>query len=56
MDTYKPITFAFINEDWERICIALTLYAAHLQADKSAAAEVERDYANALAAYIRFKL
>jgi hypothetical protein len=49
-------TFTFCTEDWERICRALTLYAASLQVDKSEAATEERAYANALSADINFKL
>lgn len=48
--------FTFCTADWERIRRALTVYAASLQADKSEAAQLERDYANALAADITFKL
>jgi len=56
MDAYTPHTFTFIRADWDRIHRALIVYAASLQADKSEAAEVERAYANALAADITFKL
>jgi hypothetical protein len=56
METYTPHTYTFDQTDWERICRALTLYGASLEADKSEAAQVERDYANALASDIRFKL
>lgn len=53
---YTPHTYTFIVEDWLRIRRALIVYAASLQADKSEAAQLERDYANALAADINFKL
>ena len=52
----KLHSFTFVKDDWDRIHRALIIYAASLQADKSIAAETEREYANALADDIYFKL
>ena len=53
---FDPHTFIFDRSDWERIKRALIVYSASLQADKSEAAETERQYTLALYGDIDFKL
>ena len=53
---FDPHLFVFDRSDWERIKRALVVYTASLQADRSGAAEIERQYALALHADIEFKL
>lgn len=56
MESYSPRTYTFITEDWLRIYRALIVYAVSLQDDKSETAQLESDYAHALAADIYNKL
>jgi hypothetical protein len=49
-------TFTFDRTDWERIRRALIAYTASIEPDRSEAAQIEREYALALASDITFKL